>query len=578
MTTSWVLESPDGASSVALERKLMLVGGSPGCDLKIPGLPGAEAQLLVLPEKVVVEAQVKGLRIGEASVRQGAPADLKEGEALLFSNGAAWTLRRSRPRGSSIEPVLQAVELLLESPDPSDSLPKLLEFAAIHLSADEGVLLGGPEMCEVVARWPEGSSGLFSRSAVKAALDRRGAVLWAESGESDAQLRGPSLLHAGIRSILCAPLRTTDEDTPLGCLYFHRTGSASSFLEEDRRSFQRLVETLARVLVSVRRQREDRAALEALRAAEQGDGLLAFSPLMQAVLAQARRFAAATVPVLLLGETGTGKEKLAQLVHRSSKRTGPFIAVNCAAIPASLMESELFGHEKGAFTGASVDREGLFEAAKGGTLFLDEIGELAPHLQAALLRALQEKTIRRVGSSSERSIDVRVVAATHRDLDAMVQVGTFRQDLYFRLDVACVRIPPLRDRHEDILPLARVFVQKASAEFGVPFAGIARATEKALLRHGWPGNVRELENCMQRSLLEAGSVRIQPEHLGLRESSASLGTLAEAREAAERRAVEASLGKAGGNLTQAAAMLGIDRKVLRDLLKRLGMYEGGESD
>jgi DNA-binding NtrC family response regulator len=578
MTTSWMLEAPDGVSSLALDRKLMLVGTGVGSDLKIPGLSSSEAQFLALPEKVVVEAQVKGLRLGDLAVKPGFPADLLEGGGLTFTNGETWTLRRSRPRGNSIEPVLQAVELLLEAPDPSDCLPKLLEFAAMHLSADEGVLLGGPEMLEVSARWPEGSSGVFSKSAVGAALERRGAVLWAESGEGDTPLRGPSLLQSGIRSILCAPLRTSDEDRPLGCLYFHRTGSGSSFLEEDRRSFQRLVETLARVLVSARRQREDQAALEAMRVAEQGDGLLAFSQGMQTVLAQARRFAAATVPVLILGETGTGKEKLAQLVHRSSKRTGPFVAINCAAIPASLMESELFGHEKGAFTGASAEREGLFEAAKGGTLFLDEIGELALHLQAALLRALQEKTIRRVGSSVERLIDVRVLAATHRDLEAMVQAGGFRQDLYFRLNVACVRIPPLRERHEDILPLARVFVQRASAEFGMPFGGISRATEKALLRHGWPGNVRELENCMQRSLLEAGTSRIQPEHLGLRENPASAGTLAEVRELAERRAVESALGKSGGNLTQAAAMLGIDRKVLRDLLKRLGMYEGADPD
>lgn len=578
MTASWMLEGPEGTSGLALERKLMVVGAGAGCDLRVPGLSASEAQFLTLPEKIVVEAQAKGIRIGGVAVKPGFPADLKEGEGLTFSDGSTWTLRRSRPRGSSIEPVLQAVELLLEAPDPSESLPKLLEFAALHLSADEGVLLGGPDMLDAVSRWPEGSSGVFSKSAVRAALERRGAVLWAESGDGDAQLRGPSLLQSDIRSILCAPLKTSDEDQPLGCLYFHRTGKGSSFLEDDRLSFQRLVETLARVLVSARRQREDRAALDAMRVAQQGDGLLAFSPGMQAVLAQARRFAAATVPVLLLGETGTGKEKLAQLVHRSSKRTGPFVAINCAAIPESLMESELFGHEKGAFTGATGEREGLFEAAKGGTLFLDEIGELAPQLQAALLRALQEKTIRRVGSTIERQVDVRVVAATHRDLELMVQDGRFRQDLFFRLNVASVRIPALRERHEDILPLARVFVQKASAEFGMVFGGISRAAEKTLLRHGWPGNVRELENCMQRSLLEAGASRIQPEHMGLREGATPMGSLAEVREAAERRAVELALGKSGGNLTQAAAILGIDRKVLRDLLKRLGMYEGGESD
>ena len=576
MNAGWILEGLDGAGSLTLDRKLLLVGSGPGCDLRVQGMAGSEAQLLVLPDKVVVEAQSKGVQVGGKPVKPGFPAELGEGESLTFSDGKAWSLRRIRAKGGSLEPVLLSVELLLEAPDPATALPRLLEFAAAHLVADEGVVLSGEEFQTAASSWPEGREVGFSRSAVRAAVERRGAVLWAESGEGDAPLSGPSLLESRIRSILCAPLRLSDEPEPVGILYLHRTGSGSAFQEDDRRAFQRLVETLARVLAAARRHKDDVSSLEAMRASEKGDGLLAFSPAMQSVVAQARKFSAATVPVLILGETGTGKEKLAHLVHRSSRRTGPFVAVNCAAIPANLMESELFGHEKGAFTGAATERDGLFEAARGGTLFLDEIGELAPHLQAALLRTLQEKTIRRVGSSTERPVDVRIVAATHRDLEGMVQGGSFRQDLLFRLNVATVRIPTLRERHEDILPLARVFAHKAAAEFGIGFVGLSRAAEKSLLRHGWPGNVRELENCLQRSLLEAQGTRIQPEHLGLKEGAPPLGTLAEIRENAERRAVESALARAEGNLTQAAAILGIDRKVLRDLLKRLGLYDGNE--
>lgn len=317
-------------------------------------------------------------------------------------------------------------------------------------------------------------------------------------------------------------------------------------------------------------------ALESFQASDSA-GLLAASSLMQGVVAQARRFSNANVPVLVLGETGTGKELLARLVHRSSpRRNGPFLAVNCAAIPASLMEAELFGHEKGAFTGATGERQGLFESATGGTLFLDEIGELEPQLQAALLRVLQEKTIRRVGSSTERTVDVRVVAATHRDLERMVDENRFRRDLLFRLNVACVRIPPLRDRHEDILPLARLFVQRAATEFGLEWNGMSRSAEKSLLRHAWPGNVRELENRMQRALLEAGGARLEAEHFGFGEDRPTeVGTLQEAREAAERVAIQKALARAGGNLTQAGSILGVDRKVLRDVMKRLGMYHAG---
>lgn len=578
MNSGWTLESQKGKGSFALDRKLVLIGSAPGCDLRLPDLAPRELQILSLSGKVVLEAQGKGIKLDGQALKPGVPLDAPEGGLLVFSDGSTWELRKTRQSAGAVEPVLQAVELLVESPDPSQCLPRLLEFAAIHLAADEGVLLEGGDPEKIVASWPQEVAGVYSRSAVRAALERGGAVLWAESGEGDAPLDGPSLTRSQIRSILCATLRLPDEPQPLGCLYLHRKGTGAAFSEEDRAGFQRLVGTLARVFASVRRHAEEHAALEAFRSAEKGGGILAFSESMRQTLVQARKFAPASVPVLVLGETGTGKERMARQIHESSRRTGPFIAINCAAIPASLMEAELFGHEKGSFTGASADRDGLFDAAKGGTLFLDEVGELAPHLQAALLRALQEKTIRRVGSTQERPVDVRIVAATHRDLEQMVRMGTFRQDLLFRLNVATIAIAPLRDRPADILPLARVFAQKASAEFGVPFSGLSRSAEKALMRHGWPGNVRELENCLQRSILEAGGDRIQPEHMGLKEGELPLGTLAEVREAAERRATESALARSGGNLTQAAGILGIDRKVLRDLLRRLGMYEAGADD
>ncbi|HNY29388.1 MAG TPA: sigma 54-interacting transcriptional regulator [Fibrobacteria bacterium] len=578
MISGWTLENRSGKGSFALERKLVLVGSAAGCDLRLPDVAPRELQILSLPGKVVLEAQSKGVKLDGAPLKTGVPQDAPEGGLVTLSDGSTWELHRAHRGSGAIEPVLQAVELLVESPEPAECLPRLLEFAAVHLAADEGVLLGGGETSDVVSTWPVQQEVTYSRSAVRAALERGGAVLWAESGEGDAPLDGPSLTRSQIRSILCATLRLPDDSSPLGCLYLHRKANASAFSEQDRSGFQRLVGMFAVVFASARRRAEEHAALEAFRSAERSGGILAFSPSMLQTLAHARKFAPASVPVLVLGETGTGKERLARLLHEASRRAGPFIAINCAAIPASLMEAELFGHEKGAFTGASSDRDGLFDAARGGTLFLDEVGELAPHLQAALLRALQEKTIRRVGSTQERPVDVRIVAATHRDLEAMVRTGAFRQDLLFRLNVATISIAPLRDRPEDILPLARVFAQKASAEFGVPFSGLSRSAEKTLMRHGWPGNVRELENCLQRSILEAGGARIQPEHMGLKEEEQPLGTLAEIREAAERRATESALARSGGNLTQAAGILGIDRKVLRDLLRRLGMYEASSEE
>lgn len=577
MSPPWILHTADGIR-LTLERKLSLLGSSAACDLRLSGVAPTELQLLNLPDRVVADPQTKGIRIHGQPAAPGIPVDLRDGSELRLGNGTLLVLRRRESEHLPVEPVLAAIDALLEADDPASVLPRLLEFAGLYLDADGGVLLQGDSFDETVSVWPSSGGAQPSRSAVQACLAQGKAVLWSESGDASAALAGPSIRTSDIRSILCAPIRASDDPTPLGCLYLHRTGRPDAFTESDRQAFERLLASLALVLRSIRRHREDREALQLL-SAESSPGLMAFSPNVQAVIAQAKRFASASVPMLVLGETGTGKERLARLIHASSARApGPFVAINCAAIPESLMESELFGHEKGAFTGAGGERAGLFEAATGGTLFLDEMGELAPQLQAALLRALQEKTIRRVGSSREIPIDVRIVAATHRDLDAMVREGKFRQDLLFRLNVATVRLPPLRERPDDILPMARVFAQRASLEFGIGFAGLSRAAEKTLLRHSWTGNVRELENCLQRALLQASGEKLQPEHLGLPEGSVPLGTLADARESAERLAVEAAMSRSGGNLTQAGAILGIDRKVLRDLLRKLGLYAPADAE
>ena len=573
-TIEWTLE---GEPDFSLNKRVLVLGSEASCDLRAPGIPGQIVQILVLGAKVSVEALRSGSKVDGEVLLPGGRAPLEEGARLEVS-GKCWVLRRPRPTAVvlSVEPVLQAVETLVEAPDPAAVLPQLLQFAAQHLGASGGLLVAAKEGA-ILASWPQGVLLEHSRSAVKACQESGKAVLWADAGPSDAPLAGPSILKAGIRSILVAPLRNAQGKTDT-CVYLHRTGKGEPFGELERQAFDRLTQSLGKVLEAARRHMEDRMALESLQASDSA-GLLAVSSQMQAIVAQARRFSSANVPVLILGETGTGKELLARLVHRSSpRRNGPFLAVNCAAIPSSLMEAELFGHEKGAFTGATGERLGLFEAAAGGTLFLDEIGELEPQMQAALLRVLQEKTFRRVGSSQERTVDVRIVAATHRDLDKMVGDSQFRRDLLFRLNVASVRIPALRDRFEDVLPLARLFAQRAATEFGIHWAGFSRASEKALLRHAWPGNVRELENRIQRALLEAGGVRLEPEHFGFDAavSSGGMDTLAQVREAAERSAIEKALARAGGNLTQAGAILDVDRKVLRDVMKRLGMYRHAE--
>jgi DNA-binding NtrC family response regulator len=239
------------------------------------------------------------------------------------------------------------------------------------------------------------------------------------------------------------------------------------------------------------------------------DFLHSSSPSMQEAYAIAEQVARGeTTSVLIEGESGTGKEYFANLIHRMSARhSQPFIEINCAAIPSELLESELFGHEKGAFTDARAQKLGLMEMANGGTLFLDEIGELAPMLQVKLLRVLERRTLRRVGGTKDIAVNLRVISATNQDLEKMVREGTFREDLYYRLKVVPLLVPPLRDRREDILPLGRLFMERYAKQFKKPFRGISDAAERLLTDYPWPGNIRELKNLMERTvLLEQGDV------------------------------------------------------------------------
>ena len=308
----------------------------------------------------------------------------------------------------------------------------------------------------------------------------------------------------------------------------------------------------------------------------QGDvfeGMLGTSRPMQAVFDSIRKVATADVPVLILGESGTGKEMAARAIHqRSSRKDGPFVAINCSAIPETLLESELFGHEKGSFTGAHVQRKGRIETAAGGTLFLDEIGEIPLSLQVKLLRFLQEQCIQRVGGRQDIQIEARVIAATNAELKKAMSAGTFREDLYYRLAVVQIVMPPLRERENDISLLGQSFLQRFALQ--VKKAGLTfdRAAIRALNSHSWPGNVRELENCVRRAVIMAEGKRLTVQDIELTPvASGNFGTLKEAREAVEREIVEHVLRKHSGNIAAAATELGISRPTLYELMKKLGI-------
>ena len=306
-------------------------------------------------------------------------------------------------------------------------------------------------------------------------------------------------------------------------------------------------------------------------------GLITASPEMLNVCRLIERVADTDVGVLLLGESGTGKELLARAVHELSHRVDkPFCAINCAAIPENLMESELFGHEKGAFTGAIKQTKGKIELANTGTLFLDEIGDVPMAIQVKLLRFLQERVIERIGGRQTMEVDVRIVCATNQNLEQMIADGTFREDLYYRLSEMVVNIPPLRERKNDAELLAHSFLARFNKEHGRSVRGFGSEAHAALDAHSWPGNVRELENRVKRAVIMADGNRITPVDLDLAdpEEVPEVLNLAKAREEVERREIPRALSRAEGNISQAAKLLGISRPTLYDLMRHHGFRVG----
>ncbi|HVP68169.1 MAG TPA: sigma-54 dependent transcriptional regulator [Anaeromyxobacteraceae bacterium] len=411
----------------------------------------------------------------------------------------------------------------------------------------------------------------------------------ADGREAVAALDGepPDLVVSDIRMAEVDGLQVTDAyrdrapDTPV--ILVTAFGNIDGAVEAIRRGAADYlskpydVDAIQLVVARALRQRElameNRALRRGLRDRYRLENVVGRSEAMLQVFKTAARVASTDATVLIQGESGTGKELVARAIHAASPRAGgPFVAVDCGAIAEGVLESELFGHARGAFTGAQAARRGLFEEANRGTLFLDEIGDIGPNLQARLLRALQEGTIRRVGTNEPIAVDVRVVAATNRDMEAAVRDGAFRADLYYRLHVVNIRIPPLRERREDVPLLAEHFAQKHGRAEG---AAVSPAARELLVTYDWPGNVRELENVIARALALNPSGVITPEDLpeAVRrnaprppaEGSLDLSdrpTLGEL----ERRYATHVLAEAGGNKTRAAEVLGIDRKTLYRIL------------
>ncbi len=449
---------------------------------------------------------------------------------------------------------------------------------AVFLPDADGWSLWPPHEKRLRARW---GAAPFARTLLAEVRVRREPLLVAmpplmRSATPEADLApSPSMVQSGMTTAMAAPLRLGDEIHAL--LYVDRLNGAKPFTRTDLEFLAAVANQLAVQLannqkVALLTAEVERLAVAPRRAAVQ---LVGSDPVMQAVQSFIARAAPTGAPVLVLGESGTGKELVARAVHQQSKRADkPLQVVNCAAIAENLVESTLFGHVKGAFTGADETRPGVFELADGATLFLDEVGELPLGTQAKLLRALEQGEVQRVGDSSLRKVDVRVIAATNRDLVEETKAGRFREDLYHRLNVLVVTLPPLRERPADIEALIDHFLVESSKRLGQGAKRLAPEARTLLLRYPWPGNVRQLRNVLERASIMAPSPVIQPGDLPAEVSAAPatvqvdalMATLAEV----EKTHIMRVLDRCGGNKKQAADILAIDRSTLYAKLKQYG--------
>jgi transcriptional regulator with GAF, ATPase, and Fis domain len=427
-----------------------------------------------------------------------------------------------------------------------------------------------------------------SRAVLRRVLADRAAILTANAQEE--LTSSESVLAGQILSMLAVPMWRGDEI--IGLIQADNRRSAGMFVESDLEVALLLGSQAAlaidnatlfqRLKVAEEKARGENVYLKRREQKVRFENIIGESPAMKSVLAQLEKVVDTRATVCVEGETGTGKELIASGVHyQSSRRDKMFVAQNCAAMPENLLESELFGHKRGAFTSADADKKGLFEIADGGTLFLDEMGEMPLSLQAKLLRVLQEGTIRPVGATSEKQVDVRIICATNRDLAAEVEQGRFRQDLYYRLMVFPVRLPPLRERREDIPLLAAHFLKRYAAEYRVELPGFTQDALDGLAGYGWPGNIRELENEVQRLVIQAEpghwieatdlSPRLRKVEGTLQRIAPKKGTLKEMVEQVERWLLTEALRENGGNKTKTASQLGITREGLHKKLAKFGL-------
>jgi len=510
----------------------------------------------------------------------GSTLELKPGDSPYFEGSAASSADSARVRGD-LRVLLDASRRVASARSVRELSERLIDLVLEALPLDAAALAwcepGTLTLTDCYGRSRLAGLPVVSRTLVTRVLESREAILWNALARDASVPASRSLLESGARSIALAPL--TAFGRTWGVVSISSTAPGPP-LERCHLELLAGIANMAAAAADNLRQREwietDRHRMAGELSA--GTDLVGESRAMREVHDLVRKVAATETTVLVTGETGTGKELVARALHRlSSRGTGPFVAINCAALTETLLESELFGHERGAFTGAIAQKRGKLELADRGTLFLDEVGDMTPDLQAKLLRVLETREFERVGGTRTLRMNVRIVAATNRDLERALAAGTFRDDLFYRLNVVSIAMPPLRDRKEDIPLLAGYFLRRHAEKARKAIRGFSLEARDCLARYDWPGNVRELANAVERAVVLASGDVLLPEDLpsSLTEADENpvpgLGRYHEAVNGAKRAVIRRALEEAGGTFTDAARILGVHPNYLHRLVTRLGL-------
>lgn len=583
-----IFSATEGHRSYPLFRQTTTIGSDETCDIPIrgAGIKPLHAEIvlegnvhMIAPLDPDAEVLVNGRKVKRAKLELFDVLRIGSVTLLYGSDDLPKDQRGQAEKQAhkQLENLCEFSRRLMESREIDKVLALLLDETLALTQASKGfiIFLEDNEPRVKVARNLDRKAlppdeALFSESIVQKALKEGQPQLVVDALHNKEFSGCTSVINLKLASVMCVPLKVGGET--LGVLYLGTDRLLNLFDDIKLKTLQVYAAQASVIVQHVMflesLEKDNKRLKEEIRSAKFGS-LVGGCQGMQDVFSKVAKVAPTDVPVLILGETGTGKELIAREIHRRSNRSdGPFVAINCGAIPESLLESELFGHMRGSFTGAVTTTVGKFQAASGGTLFLDEIAEMPLQLQVKLLRVLQDGMVTRVGGTRPEKVNVRIITATNKDIMQEVKFQRFREDLYYRICVVSIRLPPLRERGDDIELLARYFLQKFSNECGVRVDGFTPEAIKAMKSYHWPGNIRELENRIRKAVLFADGPKIRRENLELPEEEEEIKPLAVAREEFERNYILEVLRKNKGNRTKTARDLGVEPRTIFRYLEK----------